>query len=299
MPVFVHELADSPRITMNRKGGAAVRHALLAWNDIPAFTLELFPFDPRTGYPYTASYPGLPWLVVESVDFKTFTEAPLNNPSGAVNTYDLADAVITYAPPRYDQQQQSGQGGDRSGPGGGQGSTSGQNQTFVTHDVSIGGEFLTLGNQALQWVDTSQVTSDVHAGLIVPTIEHSITWNFVSKPPWSAIRACVGHVNGPQFANEKLNPAMFLFLGATAKRDLSLTGSPFWTLNYKFTEKSTAKPDGTPYTDGDPSNDGPVNWNYFYRPDKAQFQRMLRVTPDGLRNIYPLADFSVLFKEGP
>jgi hypothetical protein len=272
IPTWYEELENSPSITMDRRGGSAQRVVRIAWDDINAFFLELFP-NPYNGWG-TAIFPGYPWLVVDRVRVEPFDPAPrgLNEeinyfPGGARVTVD-------YAPPERDPSLQGGAQGDKSGPGAGPGSTggnTGSDQAFVTHKVSVGGEFITWPSKNLQWQDPAkgsaqwdpapakefEVSGDTSAAVVMPLIEHTISWAQVLWPPWLAIRQCLGRVNAYEFAGAP--PGTLLFLGAEASRELTPTGIKAWQLDYKFSEKN--------YNALNPAR--PMGWNYFLRSDGA------------------------------
>jgi hypothetical protein len=281
MPVFYEEMENSPSITMDRRGGSARRVVKIAWDDIDAFFTELFPL-PFSGYA-DASFPGYPWLVVDTVQVEPFSSDPrgLNEdinyfPSGAKVT-------VSYKPPERDAGMQ---GTDHSGPGGSPGSTGGQqgsDQSFVTHKVSVGGEFITWPAQNLCWqrskdgqpgwrgIANHKATGDTTAGIIVPQIEHTITWAQVYWPPWAAIRQCLGKINAYDFAGAPLGT--LLFLGIEASHELTNAGLKAWSLEYKFTEKNNNALD--PFK--------PQGWNWFLRPDGANagtFQVLYRMVPE-------------------
>lgn len=280
MPVFYEELDGSPAITMDRRGGSARRMVKIAWDDIDPFFSELFP-SPFSGYG-DASFPGYPWLVVDTVQVEPFSPDPrgLNEdlnyfPSGAKVT-------VNYKPPERDAGLQ---GANHTGPGGAGGSTGGQqgqDQSFVTHKVSVGGEFITWPAQNLCWRQSvdglpgwrglakHKASGDTTAGIIVPAIEHTITWAQVYWPPWGAIRQCLGKINAYDFAGAPIGT--LLFLGVEASHELTNAGLKAWSLEYKFTEKNN-----NPL---DPLKS--MGWNYFLRPDGANagtFQVLLRTVP--------------------
>lgn len=287
MAVWYEELEGSPTINMDRRGGSAQRKVRIAWGDIDAFFQELFP-DPFFGYT-GAFFPGYPWLVVDSVAVEPFDP---NNPTGqneAINTFPAgARVTVNYKPPELDQGHQGGPTGDRSGPGGTTGSAGnqqGQSQTFVTHKVSAGGEFITWPSKNLRWMraanglDTPNqpqpereydVAADSSAAVAIPLLEHSISWGSVEWPPWTAIRQCLGKVNAYSFAGA--GPGTLLFLGCDASRELTSTGVKAWNLEYKLSEKNV--------NSANPAL--PMGWNYFLRPDgvnAGSFDLLFRKPP--------------------
>jgi hypothetical protein len=119
--------------------------------------------------------------------------------------------------------------------------------------------------------DAAQVgTTGVASSVIIPMIEHTLEWDFVQKPPWSAIRSTMGKVNATKFAG--MPPETALFLGAEASQQVTITGLKPWKLSYKISEKNQNA--------ADPKN--PQGWNHFMRPtgdNAGQFGRLIKTVP--------------------
>lgn len=281
MAVIYEELEGSPTVTMDWRGGSAQRVVLIDWNDIAAFFLELFP-NPYNGWG-SAAFPGYPWLVVDKAAVAPFDPSAPSGHGEDPNVFPGgARVTVDYLP--YKQVLQNA---DKSGPGGDKGSSGGLNsadQAFVTHKVSVGGEFITWPAHNLQWQDAAltgvsddykppkefAVSGDVTASVVMPLIEHTISWAQVAWPPWTAIRQCLGKVNAYEFAGAP--PGTLLFMGAEASRELTPTGIKAWHLDYKLSEKN--------YNVMNPAQ--PMGWNYFLRPDgqnAGTFQLLYRRPP--------------------
>ena len=290
MAVSYEELAGSPVAKFNRKGGSAERRFRIAWANIAAFNAELF-VRPSSGYGNLAAVPGAPWLIAQEATYSPYGEggeaAPDDAPTATLNSYTDTGAlvVVSYSVPEDDQQQGapgSGGGGnpDGTGPGGDEGSSGGEQVEWIRHEITIGGEFLTLPNDGLQWRNPNPfalanqgiaVVGDVHAGLIIPTIEHQITLMHVRRPPWAAIRGALGKINSAKYAGAAAK--LVLFLGGEFRWGRGDTGFGEWEMTYKFTEKQR-------------------DWNYFFRPDTGKFEELLRA--DG-SPIYEATGFAGLF----
>jgi hypothetical protein len=154
-------LEGFPEIKLGRGGtDSSIRAEYkIPWSQIGQAVAEVFP-SPLAGYVCSASFPGFPSLVAKTVEFYPFHDkaAPYDNPDWTL-WYDDARVVINYAPRSEDRQVQSGPSGDGSGPGGSAGSTGGQEVTFVSHKIAIGGEFLTYPQEAIQWDQPAALTS--------------------------------------------------------------------------------------------------------------------------------------------
>lgn len=294
MAVNVEELAGSPNYIYDRKGGSGERSVKIAWDDQFLFLIELFPDSYVDGQqvvvPPAATFPGMPWLYAKSARVEPFdNEAPLGNNIFPAE-YRHARVTISYATEEFDQKTTDPHG---EGPGGSQGSTGGtvggdmgQAQTMISHKISIGGEFLTWPSSALQWdraadatIDENDplarsqkqtgVSEDSQSSVIIPLIEHEITWHYVALPPWFAMRTCVGRVNAYAFAGCPMET--MLFLGGECSREISNQGARAWTMSYKFAEKNMNALDPV----------HPQGWNYFLRPSglgPCTFQRLKKRT---------------------
>ena len=276
------ELDNSPKVVINRRGGSGVQMFRGPWSQIDALIAHLFP-DQATG---AAAYtlPGFSWLEVDSISLAPFLGPPTE--SGGVNTYQNVDVTVNYAPPAERQGMQSGTGGtpDASGPGGKDGSTggaAGNEQTYVKHKVSVGGEFLVWPTNGLMWengitpglkavddngnINAAEVKLKDHAvtSVVIPIMEHQITWSFVAYPPWSVMRQCLGRINSKPHAGAPAG--CLLFLGAEAEREITSKGYKVWNLEYKFSEKNYSNDPGAPQ-----------GWNYFLRPETGRFERILK-----------------------
>lgn len=289
MAVVFQELEGSPQLTFDRKGGSATRTLLIAWRDINRAVLELFP-GALTGFPLTASYPGARWLRAQEVKIEPFDpQSPLG--TGAINTYPGgAKLTISYAPNEWDDEDQEPPGDD-----------DGEDLTFLTHRVTVGGEYLTWPNQGVRWEVGSGgqpslanndkrvgVMDNIQVGIICPTIEHEITHNYVARPSWRGIRACVGRVNKRTIFGAP--PECLLYLGCNAQREFTSKGTTGWTLTHRFSEKNNG------------TADAPFGWNHFLRPkeDSAEFERLCKKKtdpsdPTAKEPIYPLINFRGIF----
>ena len=136
--------------------------------------------------------------------------------------------------------------------------------THLTHRWSTGGEFLTLPESGLKWDDGTgePVTQEVSAGIIVPHIEHQITWPRIINPPFTAIRNTIGTVNNAAltFQTGQIAAETLLFLGAEMQREVMSDGTRAWSVGYRFSERRVTSGD-----ENDPGGGNPGGWNHFFR----------------------------------
>lgn len=279
------ELQGSPKITVDRQGGKSTRMFKIPWDDRNLFLSRTIQPNAISGYPAQSFIPGWGFQICQSVTFEPQIEGT-DLPVVSETAYAYCTATVEYAPPPDDQEDNrpddtpgSGQGGGdgNNTPGGEQGATGGQesdNFTHVTWDINVGGEFLTLPNLGLKWgTDDTDVIEDVHAGMVIPTIEHTVTWHRCRQPPWGAIRSRIGCVNSGSFMGAETE--LLLFLGAEGTQERTDQGLSCWTLRYKFSEKPLG-----------------YRWNFFFRSTTGQWERLKK--KDG-GDIYEKKSFTELW----
>lgn len=309
MAVAYEELAGSPTLVLDRDGGSAQRVVKIAWNQVKAFGLEVFPAG-NLGFPLTASFPGFPWLRAQSMKVEPWNPEKPDGNGGTINTYTVGGAKVTidYAPNKTEDGEKGDNPGDADGA---------DEIIFLENEINFGGEYLVWPNQGVRWeskpdlnADGSisvvacegqngvvlspsykkdvQVSEEIRVGIIIPTIEHSMTWNRVLQVPWNGIRTTLGKVNKLKWAGAL--PETMLFIGCQASRQTSNQGAKLWKLNYKFHEKCINFPIN------EKKKEVPIGWNHFFRPlgAKSRWDRLL-YGPE-CRTIYQSADFGRLFR---
>lgn len=107
---------------------------------------------------------------------------------------------------------------------------------------------------------------------IAPNFEHTLSFNMVAYPPWTAIRRCIGKVNAYTYTfplASGTGPAeTLLFSGLNASHDMTQLGTAPYKLEYKLSEKNANAfdPLGNPF-----------GWNHFVRPESGEYERLLRL----------------------
>lgn len=297
MPVTFNELVGSPKLNFRTDGASATRIGKIAWGDVPAFINELMPptvfFGASTSPVLSIGFPEMEYLRVSAIRVEPFLATPIDNDAEDLTYTSVAeyqDAKVTID---YDTMSAEQDEGDDLDP-----------VPLLTHRWQAGGEFLTLPNSNLRWVteqkcapgittvtsafhlthdftdDTKPVTGDAQAGLLIPTIEHQITWPRVINPPFTAIRNLTGKVNNVllRFATGKIPPETLLFLGAELKRDIMSNGKRAWELTYHFSERQVDSEVKCIVAGVVVENSDIGGWNHFWRQEKKQsgFYPMVR-----------------------
>ena len=291
------ESLGSPKFDFGRSSATAKRTGIINWSNIDALIDELFP----PGGLLPAAYPTNDLLRVDKVQIepisdeqKTLTSA--TNDIATVNTYDLAKVTIDYA---------TGSGGNVEEPVPG-GEPNPDPTSLLTHRWSIGGEFITIPSLGFEWkTDSTAVDRDIDMGILIPTIEHQVTWPRVINPPFTALRNTVGRVNSNEgsFSTGLFIPETLLFLGAELQREVLSTGALAWEVSYRFSERRVDAADEG--VTGHPDYGG---WNHFYRSDdpfandapKVGFYKIEGATThtNAGKTPYELVNFIPLFVEG-
>jgi hypothetical protein len=265
------ELSDSPQITLDRdSGGTAVRRWKGPWANASGFGASLLPLPSDQTNPNLGSImPGYWWLLVNNVKIEPFIDNPFPGQGEEPAQYEYALVTASYRARQAQQNAPVGQGGDGNGPGGDKGSTDGVPAEWIEHSLSIGAEFMTLADSSVIFDGDKVPAPNVHAGLLLPIIEHQIKVKKVLTPPWWQIRNNIGLLTDMGQADE----GAVLFIGAEAEWQQAANGMECWNLSYKFSEK-------------------PQSWNMFWHPKGGGF-KLLNIVGDG--PIYKTGSFLVLF----
>lgn len=274
MAVIYEELDGSPTFNYRRDGSSAIRKFLIPWDQIDPFIAEVFVL-PSSGYSGPASIPGKGYLVAESADVEPFDD-PTPGEQEDPCEYGKAQVTVHYSTDSMDGRQGPVEGtngqhkGDGSGPGGEAGSSANSDVEYITHDVDVAAEFITLPDHGLRWALTNEPANGVNAGYLLCMVDHLITIPNVLNPPWGAIRGAVGKINDGDFAGAGNGTA--LFTGCKSHQGRDKNGRTVYKLEYLFTEKSKG-------------------WNYFRHHSGA----FLKLETTQGNDIYDSADFSGLF----
>lgn len=284
MSVVFEELEDSPRIHIREHGTLATRIFRVEWDDWQEFVGSLLGSYQIVGCSYLfvppLEFPGLPNLVVSDVLVEPFDP---ENPEGSevltllsgTNRYPAAGAKITV---QYETLFEAN-GIDRadlpSVPEG----------TYLTFGADLGSEQVSTPGRLWKWddVDAKKLTPDRNPQLLIPTTTYRLAWHRVVSPPWDAMRALRGAINGDTFAGAPAGT--LLFSGARVRRQFQwLDGGGFWRVEYTFQERTVPLED-----------DELGGWNYFYDEVSAGWVKI----KDGSGNPpYRDGDFSALFEMG-
>lgn len=262
------ELGESPRYNVKRDMATAVRKFKIPWADIDLFVATVFPLS-SSGIGSPASINGKAWFISEEIDIEPFDD-PTPGATEDPATYRFATATVKYStnPDGVGTQSANpvetsgdpdatGQNkGDGSGPGGEKGSANEKFLEWISHELSFGGEVITLPNHGIYFAgdDPGKGVHGVNAGIILPTVEHRIKLKRVTTPPFDSIRAAIGKIGGGMGAVS--GTVMFLGCEAHDARD-GKTGQTIWDLTYHFSERS-------------------VDWRFFYDPATGDFRQILK-----------------------
>lgn len=261
------ELATSPVLDISQASTTAVREAMISAANLNALIETVFPLGD-----FGIAYPGNPALRAASMHVQPYQgdKEKITAPSSSnldisvINTVQYYRVRITY------ETMQATQGDDP--------------QLLLSHRWSIGGEYLTVESKGLEWSDGGLVDDDVKAGILIPTIEHQITWARVPSPPFSVIRDRLGSVNNASltFNTGIIFPETLLFLGAELRRDILTNGALAWEVGYHFSERRV--PLATDLEPGDNGNkvggvasgDDMVvgGWNHVFRSEDEDSARL-------------------------
>jgi len=298
------ELTNSPTFDFAIDRQSSKRMGKIPWSSIPDLLDELFPF----GSVISASHPSFPIMRARSLHVEPFSgnnEKPISPSSSdlalsSVNAYASAKATIDYEySPSFSEE-------DPEDPQ--------QNPdpvTLLSHRWSIGGEFLAIPPTGFEWCDGGEVDPEqINVGILIPTIEHQISWPRVQYPPFSTIRSSIGKCNTTaiSFATGTILPETLLFLGADLQRDILSTGALAWQVTYRFSERRVKAADDSCSPAGVTGDTAVGGWNHLYRADdgfktddpKVGFYRLQGKTghTGAGDKIYQTTEFANLFYQG-
>lgn len=271
-PVSVTYLKRS--LDLNTKGGQAVDEVKIAWDDITAFLNECFVLTYIAGQGFALlgrkQHPIWNWCVLDDIKVTGFME---DDPPHTGTSYpNGAKVVMTYKATLLSE------GGGRDGN-----DPEPETGTYMTHERDASAEMMMIPRAGLVWAsDNKPVNDDVDAGIMIPTITHTVTWHGVANPPWEKIYEALGRVNKSTFMGR--TAGTILFAGARDSRSYDLDGSVKYQLSYTFVQKEIK--------DGGSTR----GWNHFWRSglDATKWD-MLKHKGAG-KYIYEDFEFDLLFR---
>jgi len=162
--------------------------------------------------------------------------------------------------------------------------------TFLTYCQDRDFEIVPMADDSLVWQDepTIGIPEEAIPQVRVPIVEHHLTWHRVVRPPWDAIRQCVGTVNGAEFLGAAAGTVLFdgcttepefLRIGELAQAELASR------IEYVFREKAIKTGDGEI-----------VGYNHAYRPLPANDPGWDELADPAGNRPYRESDFSALFQ---
>jgi len=300
MAVAVNVQAGSPNGNINAEQGTITVSGTIPWANLGSKLDELFPSSTAAGVGANPVDPLFGIYRCQSCEFRPVgDEQALVNQAGTpvasafdsdfkIPKYELAWLTITYSSLQVEFPNESSDSPDTP-----DGSTE---VSGITHQLSSGGEVITLANDSLWWSDnTSAKGTNVTASKVVTTIEHNVTWRRVLNPPWSDMRELVGKVNdddlGP-FQTGTMFEETLLYLGFTAVPDIMSDGTRVWEIGYRFSERRVDElckdslggsiiADGV---DGHATEFG--GWNHFYKQEESEDKDGVNTKTSGFRRLH-------------
>lgn len=281
MAIAVDVQAGSPTGNINAEQGTITVVGKVAWSNLGPKLAELFPLSTTAGIGANPIDPLFGIYRCQSCEFRPIGADPLVNQAGTpvassfdadftMPKYEFAWLTITYSSLQVEFPNATGDTPDTP-----DGSTE---VTGLSHQITTGGETVTLDQSSLFWSDAKSVRgTNISAHKIVATLEHAISWKRVISPPWEAMRTLIGKVNdadlGP-FQTGTMIVETLLYLGFTATPDILSDGTRVWDIGYRFSERrvdeltkeaeaGTVIPDGVT---GHESDYG--GWNHFFKQEE-------------------------------
>ena len=280
MTIAFKELAGSPLETYGPDGMKAQRVLVCGWDDRELVVGQLLGDGYEFGGRGRAEYPDKPDVVAMRVRCEPLaddvTPQVLEELTEGLNHYNgFARVTVNYellaACDRTDLPAV-------------------EEGTLLTYRQQPGDETMILPGHALTWAGAPGVPVPPEAvpAIHVPIVEHQFTWHRVVRPPWEAIRQCVGTVNDAVFLGAAAGTV--LFAGATSEREfirIDDLANPAlsWRMGYLFREKAVKTGGGSV-----------AGWNHAYRSLPADDPGWDELVDAGGNGPYPSSDFSPLFQ---
>lgn len=254
-PYNAEELEGSPTLSINTDGTRATRiFRVPVWTDWSAFAALLIGSYNSVGGVVSVTpgiaFPGAPFLLCTGIEIEPMDA---ENPSGTnasltygTNEYPSHGAKITASYTSRFDDNTAGHPNTPNVPDG----------TWLEVEGDIGAEKVVIPAREV-WYSTGApnepMGDDVTLHQVVPLEEFSLTWNYVTRPPWTAMRGKVGKVNSAAFFGH--DAEQVLYLGSTYNRQFQFVQNPgFWKISHKFAARKTFK-----------ANGDPVGWNHVLR----------------------------------
>lgn len=248
MAVLFEELAGSPRQSVSLENWSGTREFVIQWSDIDEFIVELLGQTRRiqgnVQQITPAGFPGRPLAVCSSINIEPFVPNPSGAEvtlSGVANTYTYAKITATYTlkPRAFNAPDGTYMTWDQS------------------HDVEV---MMTPGRNwkfdGIDEEDGPNLGEDQPYPILIAVTNHSLRWERVASPPWSAIQACRGTVNSGAFMGAI--PGSLLFKGARTTTTFDVIGQVRYNLEYTFIEKTVQSTVGISISDASGS---PITFN--------------------------------------
>ncbi len=282
MTVAFKELAGSPVETYGPEGLHAERTLLCAWDDREQLVEQLLGDGYEHGGSSRAAYPDKPDIVAIRVRCEPFTDdvvpQTLSELTEGLNRYQgFAKVTVHYELMVAADREEL---------------PAIETGTFLTYRQDVDRETVLLSGDSLTWEDepAEWVPQTAVPTIRIPIVEHHLTWHRVVRPPWQAMRQCVGTVNSGTFLGAAAETV--LCDGATAEREfLRVSGSAdtelAWRISYVFREKAVKTGDGSI-----------VGFNHSYRSLPTNDPGWDRLVDGAGNRPYPSGDFTPLFQFG-
>ena len=281
MTIAFQELEGSPTIAVSLERTRAVRVFRVSWDDWPAFARMLVGNYEIDGCTFTfvppIAFPGLPGVVATEIDVAPLDAenadgGDISSIASGTNRYPDAGAKVTVT---YETLPEHGEADLPGVPEG----------TYLSLQADLGGEQVSTPGRLWRWdeEDGESLAPDRRPAIYVPTGAQRVAWHRVAIPPWDAIRAARGKVNGSNFLGA--GAETLLFDGARATRQFQFLEGSYWRVEYHFLERTVPLEGG-----------GVGGWNHHYSESGGEWKR---IVDEAGNTPYRSDDFAALFAFGP
>jgi len=252
------EVKGSPTLNATNDGATGGRVFDCEWGD--RFTLLRALLGTYTivggvivGYTYPATFPGFSSIVALSASIKGIGEQEDDGANGAA--YPLARLQVGYGPLEWDDTAEEDE------------------RVLSTEQYDFSGEFMEQAAFSYEWDGGTDNGTAIpqKIGMLVPTIDHTITRYNLNVLPKDEISARLGTVNDDEFLGVAADH--LLFIGASAQRSVTTSGTKPYELTMVFKERLE-------------------DWNTIFNQTDRVYQKVAPV-------IYGVADLTPLLDSRP
>jgi hypothetical protein len=230
------EAPGSGNFSISENGGSGQRVFYVDWANRIAFAEALAgetvededPDNPNAYATDPQEFPGVSALKVSSVSVEPYSTASNDNGNPA---YKYARITATYSPKPEENDE-----------------------VIAEQQMNLTSEFYEYEEFKLFWAGDKPTGTNVHRRKLLPEYEHTFTENNVPNllKKKSLADGRIGKINSSEY--QGVSAGRLLYMGFTARRQLTADGRQPWQITHKFIERPDA------------------SWNKYYNGNSGEYE---------------------------